>query len=62
MHLMEIITLRTAWGKKADQRFLELLEAAGERGDLKEVRIYFHADLNTDMSIHLHWQTDEPTR
>jgi len=62
MHSIEIITLRAACGKKVDHRFMGLLDAEGDIDDLKEVRIYFHADLDTDMSIHLHWQTDEPIR
>jgi hypothetical protein len=62
MHSIEIITLRAACGKKPDHRFMGLLDVAGDISDLEEIRIYFHADLDTDMSIHLHWQTDEPSR
>jgi len=62
MHSIEIITLRAACRKKPDHRFMGLLAAEGDIDDLKEVRVYFHADLDTDMSIHLHWQTDELSR
>jgi hypothetical protein len=60
MRWIEIITLRSA-GDDEKQMIVELLkqvEQAGEPGQPREVRIYRHAAVETDLSIHISWESD----
>ncbi len=60
MRWIEIITLRSA-GDAEKEMIAELLkqvEGAGEQGHPREVRIYRHASVETDLSIHISWEAD----
>jgi len=64
MKWLEIITLRTAgqsFENLVDKLMGPLTETARENGPLA-IQIYCHASLDTDLSIHIHWDTRKISR
>lgn len=60
MRWVEIITIRSAGNeeKKMIAELLKQVEQAGEHGLPREMRIYRHAAVETDLSIHILWESD----
>jgi hypothetical protein len=60
MFLLEIIRLRLAW--KGSAPLGELLDSISkvEQSGLVNMKIYRHAALETDLSVHLCWKSDQP--
>ncbi len=60
MKWLEVIKLRSA--EKDSELLKELLlsiDKCGQSG-LVEMKTYHHAALETDLSVHLHWESDRP--
>jgi hypothetical protein len=62
MKWVEIIKLRSA-GKAPEplKAFLSTIARNGHSG-LTEMRIYRHAVWESDWSLHLHWESEEPKK
>jgi hypothetical protein len=68
MKWVEIITLRSA--SKINGQFIgELLNGAGESDEatdtpthLVKIRIYHHSVVETDLSIHIHWESEKESQ
>jgi hypothetical protein len=68
MKWIEIITLRSP--SKINGQFIdELLKGVGESDDasdmpkhLVEIRIYHHSVVETDWSIHIHWESEKESQ
>ena len=64
MHWIEIVSLRAAGRNK--EKAIRLIEGQIERADRNEmkaeIRLYQHATLETDLSIHLNWNSDREDR
>jgi hypothetical protein len=62
MKWLEVIKLRSA-GKDSEllKEFLLSIDKFSQRG-LVEIEIYHHATLETDLSVHLHWESERPER
>jgi len=62
MKWIEIIKLRSA-GKAPEplKAFLSAIVKNGQRG-LTEIEIYRHAAWETDWSLHLHWESEQPEK
>lgn len=62
MKWIEIIKLRTA-GKSPEplKAFFSMIATNGHSG-LTEMRIYRHVAWETDWSLHLHWESEEPEK
>ena len=60
MKWLEIIKLRSA-GKDSGllEEFLLSIDKLGQSG-LVEIKTYHHAALETDLSVHLHWESERP--
>jgi hypothetical protein len=60
MKWIEIIKLRSA-GRDPEslKAYLSAMAKSDQRG-LAEIRIYRHAAWETDWSLHLHWESEEP--
>jgi hypothetical protein len=60
MKWLEIIKLRSA-GKDSEllKEFLLSIDRSSQNG-LVETKTYHHATLETDLSVHLHWQSRRP--
>ena len=58
MKWIEIIRLRSV-GKGSDmlEEFLLSIDKSTQSG-LAEIKTYCHASLETDMSVHLHWESE----
>ena len=68
MKWVEIITLRSP-GNINGQFIDELLNGVGESDevtdtpwDLVEIRIYLHSVVETDLSIHIHWESEKESQ
>ncbi len=64
MKWLEIIKLRTA-GLNVEKRvweFIGLLTDNTQEPNLSAIQVYSHATLNTDLSIHIHWDTRHAAR
>ncbi len=61
MKWLEVIKLRSAGrtGELPEEFWGPIAEADQYRG-LVEMRSYRHAALDTDLSLHLHWESDRP--
>jgi len=61
MKWLEVIKLRAAGNGEGllEELFREMNKAGQKRG-LVEIRTYRHAALETDLSVHLHWESDRP--
>lgn len=65
MKWVEIITLRCPAknGRKFASEYLDLVARRGGEGFPKSIDVYHHLVVETDLSIHLHWETEaEPLR
>jgi len=62
MKWIEIIKLRSA-GRDPEslKAYLSAMAKSDQRG-LTEIRIYRHAAWETDWSLHLHWESEEPEK
>ena len=60
MKWLEVIKLRLAGG--GESLLEELLRPMAEVGQsgLVEIKTYRHAALETDLSLHLHWESENP--
>ena len=60
MKWLEVIKLRLAWGGESLlEELLRPKAEVGQRG-LVEMKTYRHAALETDFSLHLHWDSENP--
>ena len=61
MKWLEVIKLRAAGNGEGllEELFREMNKAGQKRG-LVEIKTYRHAALETDLSVHLHWESDRP--
>ena len=64
MHWLEIIGFRTVGGEKdgAIKRLKQQIKKADRNERQVKIRIYHHATLETDWSIHLFWDSDKTSR
>lgn len=62
MKWLEVIKLRSA-GKDSEllKELLVSIDKFSQSG-LVEMKTYHHAALETDLSVHLHWQSERPDR
>jgi hypothetical protein len=61
MKWLEVIKLRSAGnGEKIMEEFLRPTAKFGQNRGLMEMRTYRHAALETDLSVHLHWESVRP--
>jgi hypothetical protein len=68
MKWVEIITLRSP--SKINGQFIgELLNGAGESDEatdapnhLVEIKVYHHSVVETDLSIHIHWESEKESQ
>ena len=60
MSWMEIITVRTVGSAEREEAFevLEQMEAPKASGGPLNIRIYLNTVLETDFSIHIHWNEE----
>lgn len=61
MKWMEAIDLRT-FGNGLDMLKHELISLGTEidkRNGLKEIKLYCHASIDTDLSVHLYWEGED---
>jgi hypothetical protein len=61
MRWLEVIKLRTAGNGEEllDELFRQIDKAGQDRGPV-EIKTYRHAALETDLSLHLHWESRQP--
>jgi hypothetical protein len=61
MRWLEVIKLRAAGNGEEllDELFRQMNNAGQDRG-LVEIKTYRHAALETDLSLHLHWESERP--
>jgi hypothetical protein len=60
MFWLEIIKLRLAWkGSAPLDELLDSISKVGQSG-LVDMKTYRHAALETDLSVHLHWDSEPP--
>ena len=59
MRWLELIKLRAAGNGEGllDELFRQMANAGRDRG-LVEIKTYRHAALETDLSLHLHWESE----
>ena len=63
MKWLEIIKLRGAGIEQGLlKEFLRSLVKSGRSGELVGVVSYRHAALENDLSVHLHWEPEQPTQ
>ena len=59
MKWLEIIKLRSAGVEEGSlEEFLRSLVKSGQGEESVEIKIYRHAALQHDLSVHLHWESD----
>jgi hypothetical protein len=60
MRWIEIITLRSIGDaeRKMIAELLKQMRGAGKQGQPREVRIYRHGSVETDLSIHIYWESE----
>ena len=62
MKWLEIIKLRSAGNdEKVLEEFLLPMAKVSQSG-LVEIKTYSHASLETDLSVHLHWESERPAQ
>ena len=60
MKWLEVIKLRSAGkGSGSLEEFLLSINKLSQSG-LVEMKTYHHAALETDLSVHLHWKSEQP--
>jgi hypothetical protein len=58
---LEIIKLRRAGnGEEILGEFLGSLANSGQIGELIEIRTYRHASFESDLNVHLYWESERP--
>jgi hypothetical protein len=61
MKWLEVIKLRGAGnGEGLLKEFFREMNKAGQNTGLIQIKTYRHAALETDLSVHLHWESDRP--
>ena len=61
MRWLEVIKLRAAGnGEGVLDELLRQMDKAGQDRGLVEIKTYRHAALETDLSLHLHWESERP--
>jgi len=59
MKWLEVIKLRSAGkGSGLPEEYLMSIDKFNQKG-LVEINIYHHAALETDLSVHLHWESEQ---
>jgi hypothetical protein len=60
MKWLEIITVRTGGSAEREKALevLEYMEAPKAAGGPSRIRVYLNAVLETDLSIHIHWNAE----
>ena len=64
MRWTEIIVLRSGSGdlRALDTNQLFEIRDNYQTGRLKDLKVYRHGSMETDLSVHLHWETDRIDR
>jgi len=58
---LEIIKLRRAGnGEEILREFLRSLANSGQIRELIEIRTYRHASFDSDLNVHLYWESERP--
>ena len=60
MKWLEVIKLRSAGGNLGLLEELLLTISGSNQSELVEIKTYRHAVLETDLSVHLHWNSEMP--
>jgi hypothetical protein len=60
MKWLEVIKLRSAGGSLGLLEELLLPISGSNQSELVEIKTYRHAVLETDLSVHLHWNSEMP--
>ena len=60
MKWMEVIKLRIAGDEpeSVEQKVINLIAEVNHNGGIKEIKLYRHAMLHTDLSVHLFWESE----
>jgi hypothetical protein len=61
MKWMEVIKLRIAEKKPhlIEQKIVKLITDVNNNGIMKEIKLYRHAMLDNDVSVHLYWESEK---
>jgi hypothetical protein len=61
MKWMEVIKLRIAGGNPelVEQRIVKLIKEVITNGSMKGIKLYRHAVVDNDLSIHLYWESEK---
>jgi len=56
---MEVIKLRIAGDKpeSVEQKVVKMITEVNHNGKMKDIKVYRHALLDNDLSVHLHWES-----
>jgi hypothetical protein len=57
---IEVIKLRSAGNRERLLEVLRPMTKSARNGGLVEMKIYRHAALETDLSVHLYWESERP--
>jgi len=59
MEWMEVIKLRIAEKKRelVEHELEKLVAEVGNSGGMKDIKLYYNAVVDNDLSIHLHWDS-----
>ncbi|MFA5182960.1 MAG: hypothetical protein WC405_16705 [Syntrophales bacterium] len=62
MKWIEIIKLRIAESNRypLPHQLAEIISGVNHEGGLGEIKLYCHAMLDSDLSIHLYWESERP--
>ncbi|MCK9197306.1 MAG: hypothetical protein M0P16_10025 [Syntrophales bacterium] len=62
MKWIEIIKLRVAESNRdsLDQQLAEIILSVNLEQGLREIKLYRHAVVDSDLSIHLYWESERP--
>ena len=60
MKWMEVVKLRIAEKKQesVEQEVVKLIKELGDKGNMKDIKLYHNAVVDNDLSVHLCWETD----
>jgi hypothetical protein len=59
MEWIEVIKLRIAEKNPelVEQEIVKLISEVGNNGSMREIKLYHHAVVGNDLSVHVHWES-----
>ena len=60
MQWMEVVKLRIAEKdpESVEQEIVKLIKELGDKGNMKDTKLYHDAVVDNDLMVHLYWETD----